>query len=700
MLNNPLVMLLLVTLISVALAWLGNQLPSVNQFPGRNILILKLIVELIVLGVILGWRQQESYLTTNESTKSFVNGIGIIVLLFFAMDTFQLMVMLWRGRHQSRGTATPNPVETATPLKSPADWRRELLKVMEIDVTTRLDDSLHNDTMIRLQMQNRQEQVGRPRQLRIPGRATTQMEQEKKIIEVFEQGDISGRLLILGEPGSGKTTTLLELAQDLLNRAQQQPDHPIPVLFELSAWKDDKQSIPSWLRADLKFRYNIPEAISRYWLDTDKLLPLLDGLDELGLTRQVKCVEKINEFLQASSQLLPIVVCCREEEYIKGEAILGLRGAVCLQPLTEQQIQSYLRWMGCSHLWQPIKDDPEGLLELAKMPLLLHLIPVAYPEGLLGRGKRFSSPNERCDYQSKCRQDLFNAYIRHRLEELHDRQGYNQEETKRWLKWLAKTLKEQKQKEFFIEKMQPKYLKDALQQSLYHLIWGLIGGLIWGLIGGLAWGLIGGLTLGTFFLLVFGLDKNEITPVETLTWSSLKVRNKLKYVLVTGLFIALIDMLFYRSIYGVIYGLIHGLLVALMIALVAGLSGYKLKTRKCPNQGIIESAKNALIFTVISWPFSVLIYGLPGLISGRSVDLLSALLTGLSLGLGFGINSGGSGIACIQHFTLRLILYRSGSIPWNYARFLGYAAERRFIQQIGGRYQFIHDLLQEHFAHL
>ena len=53
-----------------------------------------------------------------------------------------------------------------------------------------------------------------------------------------------------------------------------------------------------------------------------------------------------------------------------------------------------------------------------------------------------------------------------------------------------------------------------------------------------------------------------------------------------------------------------------------------------------------------------------------------------------------------QHFTLRIILCWNGYIPWNYARFLNYATERMFLQRIGGRYRFIHKLLQEHFAQL
>jgi hypothetical protein len=50
-------------------------------------------------------------------------------------------------------------------------------------------------------------------------------------------------------------------------------------------------------------------------------------------------------------------------------------------------------------------------------------------------------------------------------------------------------------------------------------------------------------------------------------------------------------------------------------------------------------------------------------------------------GLSFGLIAGG-GEACIKHFILRVILYYSGSIPWNYTRFLDYATERIFLQRL------------------
>ncbi|MEO0836826.1 MAG: hypothetical protein AAFY16_12815, partial [Cyanobacteria bacterium J06642_3] len=54
----------------------------------------------------------------------------------------------------------------------------------------------------------------------------------------------------------------------------------------------------------------------------------------------------------------------------------------------------------------------------------------------------------------------------------------------------------------------------------------------------------------------------------------------------------------------------------------------------------------------------------------------------------------------IQHFSLRLILWINGFIPWNYAHFLDYATHRTFLQKVGGGYIFIHRMLLEHFAQM
>jgi hypothetical protein len=136
--------------------------------------------------------------------------------------------------------------------------------------------------------------------------------------------------------------------------------------------------------------------------------------------------------------------------------------------------------------------------------------------------------------------------------------------------------------------------------------------------------------------------------------------------------------------------------------------------RVVPNQGIRRSALNGLVLglisTVIVGLIGVLSYGLSyglfalssvlssGLSLGPSYGLSGVLVAGLSTGLLVGLLKGG--LASFRHVVLRFLLWRTGSVPWRYARFLDAAAERILLRKVGGGYIFVHRLLLEYFASL
>ena len=75
---------------------------------------------------------------------------------------------------------------------------------------------------------------------------------------------------------------------------------------------------------------------------------------------------------------------------------------------------------------------------------------------------------------------------------------------------------------------------------------------------------------------------------------------------------------------------------------------------------------------------------------------LPSLLAALGVGVGVGLHAGGSEV--IKHFVLRLSLIRNGLTPWNYIKFLDYAADRILLRKVNGGYMFIHRMLFEWFA--
>jgi hypothetical protein len=54
----------------------------------------------------------------------------------------------------------------------------------------------------------------------------------------------------------------------------------------------------------------------------------------------------------------------------------------------------------------------------------------------------------------------------------------------------------------------------------------------------------------------------------------------------------------------------------------------------------------------------------------------------LIMGLVFGLKYGKA--ARVQHFTLRQVLHRKKRTPWNYAKFLDFAADRRLMKKSVG----------------
>ncbi|UXE64300.1 MAG: NACHT domain-containing protein [Woronichinia naegeliana WA131] len=617
------------------------------------------------------------------------------------------------------------------------DWAKLLLEKKQLpEIRTRLTDTLGRERILMdVSIAEQQQWVNRlqtDRQLQINGKNSGLLDPNKLLIETFGRDDIAGKLLILGAPGSGKTTALLSLAEQLVIGAIEQSQTVIPVILELSTWREDSQSIEAWIIEQL---YDLhggdrKQKIYEKYLKRQVLLPLLDGLDELGLERQKKCTEKLNEFARTYPQL---VVCCRVREFETANIKLSnLNGAICLQELSDRQIEAYFQSINRADLWSAMKTNSalQGLLQatregeagLLRVPLFIKLLADVY------------DPQQ----PIKNKADLLEKYIERQLS-FDQRSSDHRKGMKnhRWaykiiekeprldktinsLSWVARQLKVNNTVELLIEQMQPSWLESKALKLRYRLILGLIGGLILGLIGGLIFGLIlgliFGLILGLILGLIFGLNDVEVVEAFQIPRSKTSRQSFFKEFcegliggLIGGLIWGLIGGLILGLIGGLILGLIWGLILGLILGLIWGLK-QELKERSHPNQGIWNSLQSVIWTTAFSYPLGVILNTSFSLLRKASVKnpdwlhLLSSalpdsLLAGIFWSLFFGVWLGG-GVACMQHFSLRFVLWQSGTIPWNLARFLNYCVERRLLLRVGGRYRFLHRELLDHFAQL
>ena len=275
--------------------------------------------------------------------------------------------------------------------------------------------------------------------MELPDQSRLSLPPNKKIIDIFDQ--MNRAILILGEPGSGKTITLLELARDLIRRFESNEEftEPIPVVFTLSSWTTGQRLI-DWLVAELSVKYQIPKRIGRRWLEKNRLAPLLDGLDEVKPASRAACVEAINQFGKEFG-LAGLAVCTRAKEYRDLSVRLKLNGAIRLQPLTLGQIDNYLITAGAKleHLHLTLQKDRQ-LCTLAQSPLMLSIMSLAYQDSryLDSKESAFSQDFDRTfDTIETRRRVLFDTYIEQMLNRKGKSNSYTDQQTMNWLTWLA-----------------------------------------------------------------------------------------------------------------------------------------------------------------------------------------------------------------------------------------------------------------------
>ncbi|MBD2180364.1 NACHT domain-containing protein [Planktothrix sp. FACHB-1355] len=340
-----------------------------------------------------------------------------------------------------------------------------LLRSVKEEVDSRLKQSLHNAVLSDISKELVQEQVRRPWdiEIKVGTRSSMLLPEKTNILHIFD--DVSGRLLILGNPGSGKTTTALELSRLLLERAEQQPEYPIPVLFNLSSWSNERLPILRWLVKELKFKYGVSSKLGEEWVQKQALLPILDGLDEIITVRQEACINAINQFLSSEERPPYLVVCSRLEEYQMYRTPLQLNGAISLKYLTHSQIHDYLMSLQQPQVWQIVQQTPD-LLEFVRTPLMLTLVALSVQNLAIDQWQELTSQHERLHY-------LMGAYVKHMLSRRFKGQSYNRQDnptpqqTHYWLTHLARTLAENSTVEFSVEQLS---FSDRLQKYQKGLI--------------------------------------------------------------------------------------------------------------------------------------------------------------------------------------------------------------------------------------
>src|SRR5690606_3514221 len=109
--------------------------------------------------------------------------------------------------------------------------------------------------------------------------------EHEQVYDDFERAfnQYDGRVLLLGEPGAGKTITLLHFGRDAVVRRIQDPTQPLPIVLIVPTCDAEKhKTFTDWVTQSYEPAENAAELIER-----GETLLLPDGLDELDGERSI-----------------------------------------------------------------------------------------------------------------------------------------------------------------------------------------------------------------------------------------------------------------------------------------------------------------------------------------------------------------------------------------------------------------------------
>ncbi|SDN03553.1 NACHT domain-containing protein [Streptomyces sp. cf386] len=311
------------------------------------------------------------------------------------------------------------------------------------------------------------------------------------------------RLVVIGEPGAGKTVLAMLLTLGLLDTRA--PGTPVPVLLPVSPWDPLRERLDDWIVRSLAVpHYSGREEIPRSLLAHGLLLPVLDGLDEIPESARRGAIRGINHAIGGER---PVVVTCRAVEYeelIRGGAP-RLRQAPVVEvlPVPPEDVVGYLRdtewpegvvWDG---VVARLRTEPDGpLAEALSTPLMVTTARLVYQRG--------GTPEELLDREAfDCRYAV-EDHLTHRVvdtvyapdtrlpEDAEAPQRWRPEQARRWLTYLAG------------------YLHDHRERDLN---WWLMGGRLlptWaGPVAGLVLGLLVAFGAAVWVAVTEGLDGAE-----------------------------------------------------------------------------------------------------------------------------------------------------------------------------------------------
>ncbi|MEV5484055.1 MULTISPECIES: NACHT domain-containing protein [Streptomyces] len=237
----------------------------------------------------------------------------------------------------------------------------------------------------------------RPGALPVPGPLPL-AGQLHEIVDVYRRIP-SGRLVVLGRAGSGKSILTIRFVLDLL-KARTASTEPVPVIFSLASW-DPAMPLRRWMTGQLERDYPGlavmspgpgASTLAAELVERDRILPVLDGFDEIADGLHRRALERLN-----GHAAMHLLLTSRRDEYataVQHTKALTAAAVVELTDLSPADLEHYLprtarKATATSTGWEPVlrsvrehPQDPAGaaLAAVLTTPLMVALARILYSD--------------------------------------------------------------------------------------------------------------------------------------------------------------------------------------------------------------------------------------------------------------------------------------------------------------------------------
>ncbi len=526
------------------------------------------------------------------------------------------------------------------------------------------------------------------------------------------------RMVILGEPGAGKTVLAMELLIGLLERRQKDKSSPVPVLVSAAAY-DTSRPWEEWLAEHLEQRFRIGLEAAAALVRDRRVLPVIDGLDEMDVSgkpeRARALVAALNSanFMQSRKRAAVVVTCRRKEYRALGRGVarathiemVPMNGKESADYLADQlsgkdEEQAWQRVLAC------LRVDPGGLLATQlETPWRLTLALTAFRDGcdpavLLPRFSPNVSDENARQYTQRVDKLLLDRYVPSSVR-LYDPSGrYTPDQVHHWLMALVKHLDWQARHNGSPTDIQLENWWRSVGRwaTAAHIVLVELIAVPW-IVAAIirrnaALAIVGALIMSLAILAGFPPPPRRIKARQLTTRRGLKrFGSRFAAVFVGSLVIGLVLVIASGDVRWFVVASVGGFVPGLVFGFVSGLEVVSAQAVG-PRDVIRADGRYGLVYGLI-WGFAA--GSGCGLLAMRAFGLVSGVAFGLvcwlAFGLAFGL-AGGAGTWTRFHIAVVIAAIRKLG-PLRFGAWLDWAHEAGLLRLSGIAYQFRNQQLQD-----